>query len=294
MPSIHRSAVVDPAAQLADDVEIGPNCVVQGPAVLAAGVRLIANAYVQGPATIGEGTVLYPGSAVGLGPQDYKFKPGMPTAGVRIGRDCLIREGATVHAATRQDIPTTVGDRVFMMVNSHAGHDASVANDVVLVNGSVLAGFSQIAERVTLSGNVAVHQYNRIGRLAFLSGGSVYSTDVPPFCVGAGRNRIYAVNLVGMRRAGIDRAHITQVRVAFNRVFRRNLPRSEMLDVLAELGKDCPPVMEMREFVATGKKPLAPGAGRPTREVKFYLAATRRGEIVPSMLSGLAEDDEVD
>ncbi|MEK6703313.1 MAG: acyl-ACP--UDP-N-acetylglucosamine O-acyltransferase [Planctomycetota bacterium] len=281
MPVIHPSAIVSPHAQLAQNVEIGPGCIVQAsasaPVHLAPGVRLIANVILQGPLSIGENTTVYPNACLGLPAQDFKFSIGSPTAGVKIGAGCLIREGVTVHAATKPDIPTTIGDRVMMMVNSHAGHDAFVSNDVILANGALLAGHSHIGERANISGNCAIHQFNRVGRLAFVSGGVALSTDVPPFCVSAGRNRLHAVNLVGMRRNGLPREHITQVRWAFNQAFRRSLPRDEMLAKLLELGKDCPPVMEMHQFVLDAKRPISPGLGRPTRDLVSLVRAMRSG-----------------
>ena len=87
---------------------------------------------------------MYPGAAVGFAPQDYKFKPGMDTAGVVIGDDCIIREGATVRAASKMEAPTTLGNKVFMMANSHVGHDGSVGNNVILVNGCLLAGHTRV------------------------------------------------------------------------------------------------------------------------------------------------------
>ncbi len=282
MPEIHPSAIVNSHVELAESVVIGPGCIVQGTpgglVRLAPGVRLIANVILQGPLTIGENTTVYPNACLGLPAQDFKFSIGYPTAGVQIGSGCLIREGVTVHSATKPDAPTTIGDRVMMMVNSHAGHDAFVSNDVILANGALLAGHSHVGERANISGNCAIHQFNRVGRLAFVSGGVALSTDVPPYCVSAGRNRLHGVNLVGMRRNGIPREHITMVRWAFNKAFRRSLPRDEMISILRELGKDCPPVMEMCQFVIDAKRPISPGLGRPTRDLVSLVRAMRSGD----------------
>ncbi|MBL8990178.1 MAG: acyl-ACP--UDP-N-acetylglucosamine O-acyltransferase [Phycisphaerae bacterium] len=261
MPRIHPSAVVEPSVELSDDVQIGPGCVVTGAVKLGSGVRLIGHATIcgeLGPVEVGAGTTVYPGACVGFGGQDAKFKPGMASAGVRIGAGVTLRESATVHAATKPDRPTTVGDRVYMMVSSHVGHDATVENDVTMVNAVALGGHAHVAERAILGGSVVVHQFGRVGRMAFISGGSAFSSDVPPFCVGAGRNNLTGVNLVGLRRAGVPREHITLVRQAFRDVFRRNLMKSEALARLAELGVQCPLVLEMRDFVATGKRTIAP------------------------------------
>lgn len=270
---IHSTAVVDPAAEIADDVTIGPGCVVAGPVKLGPGVSLMANVYLQGPLTVGARTRFWPGASIGCDPQDYKVKPGFPTAGVTIGEDCLIREGVTVHAATKTDAPTRIGDRVFMMVNSHAGHDAQVGNDVIIVNGAVLAGHAQVGDKATISGNAGVHQFCRIGRFAFISGMSAISTEVPPFCVTHSRNTLAAINLVGMRRNGFSREDITLTRRAFREVFKKNLPRLQMIETLKEIagtggngsGKPCAPVMEMLEFVQTAKRPLCPYRKQPGR-----------------------------
>lgn len=269
MPMIHASAVVDPAAEIADDVVIGPGCVVVGPVKLAAGVQLLANVYLQGPLTVGERTRFWPGSTAGCDPQDYKVKPGFPTAGVVIGSDCLIREGVTIHAATKtvgEGNPTTIGDRVFMMVNSHAGHDAHVGNDVILVNGVMLAGHTRVFDKATISGNAGIHQFCRVGRLAFISGMSAISTDVPPFCVTQSRNTLAGMNLVGMRRNGVPREEITLARRAYREVFRANLPRAAMLERLEAIslelpgseGKPCSAVVEMLEFVKASKRTICP------------------------------------
>jgi len=267
---IHQTAVVDPAAELADDVVIGPGCVITGPVKLGAGVTLMANVYLQGPLTVGERTRFWPGACVGTDPQDYKVKPGFPTAGVVVGADCLIREGATVHAATKTDVPTRLGDRVFMMVNSHVGHDALVGNDVILVNGALLAGHVEVGDRATLSGNSCVHQFCRVGRFAFASGGAVVTNDLPPFLMAQGRNALASVNMVGMRRNGFARADVTLVRRAFREVFRANAPRSEMvarLEALAREGEggSSPALTEMVEFVRSCRKtimPYRPQSGR--------------------------------
>jgi UDP-N-acetylglucosamine acyltransferase len=276
MPTIHASAVVDPSAEIADDVTIGPGCVIVGPVKLAAGVSLLANVYLQGPLTVGERTRFWPGSSIGCDPQDYKVKPGFPTAGVTIGADCLIREGVTVHAATKTDTPTRIGDRVFMMVNSHAGHDAQVGNDVILVNGSVLAGHTQVFDKATISGNAGIHQFCRIGRFAFISGMSAISTEVPPFCVTHSRNTLAGMNFVGMRRNGFSRDDITLARRAYREVFRKNLPRPAMIETLAAIALQgaggaatpCAPVLEMLEFVKTAKRPICPyrAPSRGTRD----------------------------
>src|SRR5689334_22475420 len=105
MPVIHPTAAVSREIELADDVEIGPYCVLNGRVTLGAGVRLLGNNYVSGPVWIGEGTIVYPFTCVGFPPQDVKFKPGDVTAGVVIGKQCILREHVTIHAASNEHTP---------------------------------------------------------------------------------------------------------------------------------------------------------------------------------------------
>lgn len=290
MPKVHPTAVVSPEVQMHDSVEIGPYAVVEagagGKVVLDEGVTLASHCVVRafgGPVHIGSGTRVASGAVIGGDPQDFKFTPGSPTAGVRVGSNCILREHVTIHMATKLDTPTTIGDRVLMMASSHAGHDATVGNDVILANSALLAGHSKVGDRANISGCAALHQFNRVGRLGFVSGGSAFSTDVPPFCVGWGRNRIHGINLVGLRRTGTPREHIRKVLWAFVKAFRPSLPKPEQLAILDEIGQDCPPVAEMAEFVRTAKRPISPGVGRPTREMVALWRAIKDGRLEESI-----------
>ncbi|MCC5821935.1 MAG: acyl-ACP--UDP-N-acetylglucosamine O-acyltransferase [Phycisphaerales bacterium] len=265
MPNIHPTATVDEAAMLADDVEVGPYTIVSGPVTIGPGVRLLARVSIQGPATIGAGTIVYPNACIGFEPQDYKFKPGMATAGVTIGEGCLIREHVTVHASTSAEKPTRIGNRVFMMVNSHAGHDCEVRDEAILVNNTALAGHCEVHERAILSGGVMLHQFGRVGRLAMCSGGSLLTNDVPPYCMTAMRNMLVGLNLVGMRRSGMDRGEIDAVRRAYREVFRRNPPRKELLEQLKERAETSEAVSHILEFVLATKRSITPVGGHRYR-----------------------------
>ena len=262
MSQIHPTAIVEGNVTLGDNTEIGPLCVVRGDVTLGDNVRLLSSVSIQGPVTIGKGTILYPNAAIGYEPQDYKFAPGSPTAGVVIGEDTIIREHATVHAATKLDVPTKVGNRVMMMVGSHLGHDGEIGNDVVIVNNCMLAGHTQVHDRVVMSGGVMMHQFGRIGRGVMASGGSILSNDVPPFCMTAGRNMIVGLNKVGMRRSGMSKDEMEAVRETYRDVLRKNPPLSEMRDMLDERAKASAAVACIAEFVRTAQRPLTPVGGR--------------------------------
>ena len=114
-----------------------------------------------------------------------------------------------------------------------------------------------------------------------MSGGSGVSMDVPPFCIVSDRQRIAGINRVGLRRSGMPREHITRLDEAFRKVFRVHVPRPEMVQMLEELGKDCPPVMEMAQFVKDAKRAICPGPGRPPRLMTTWLHHSRRGTPIP-------------
>lgn len=262
---IHPTADVSPDCELGDGVEIGPYCILKGRVRLAAGVRLLGNNYLNGPVTIGARTVLWPFACIGFEPQDFKFAPGARTAGVVIGEDCLIREHATVHAASNDHTPTRLGNKVFMMVNTHVAHDAVVGNNVVMVNGAGLAGHGVIEDNVTLGGNAVIHQFCRIGRLVMMSGDCAVSLDVPPFCMVNERNRIGGLNTVGLRRSGMPREHITALRKAFRDLLRTPQPRAAVIAELTRRGESCPPIAEMARFIAASKRGICPGMGKGLR-----------------------------
>lgn len=262
MPKIHPTAIVDDQAKLADDVEIGPYCVITGEVTLGAGCMLLSTVHLNGPLTVGERCTFYPGSCIGFGAQDAKVKPGDITAGVVIGDDCIFREHSNVHAASNDHTPTKIGDRTFFMANAHAGHDSQVGDDVVLVVNSGLGGFAEVQDRAILSGGTMVHQFGRVGRQAMTSGMTALTNDLPPYFMAVERNTVVGLNLVGMRRSGMSRDEISAVRSAFSDVFRKHPPMNEMREMLEERAKNSKAVGEILEFIIKSKRPICPVGGR--------------------------------
>jgi UDP-N-acetylglucosamine acyltransferase len=254
MASTHRTAIVDAKAQLPDDIEIGPNCVIdckRGPVRLGPGTKLIGNVYLVGPIAMGTGNVLYPNCCIGFEPQHRKFPPASRHAGVKIGDNNLFREGATIHGGT--EIATTIGNNNLFMCNSHAGHDAIVHDNCILANGALLAGHVEMFDNVTLGGNAAIHQFCRLGRLSMMSGVIAVTQDVPPFCTAFKTGNVGSLNLVGLRRAGY-REHIRNLHTAFRILFLSgHATRTALARMEAEAGAD-PLVREMIEFVRASKR----------------------------------------
>lgn len=252
MANVHPTAVVDPSAQLAEDVIVGPNCIIEGPVRIGAGCRLVAQVFLQGPLVMGEQNTLYPMVCLGYPPQHRRFDPDSGTPGVVIGHRNVFREGATVHGGFEHQ-PTTLGDDNYLMVNSHVGHDAVIGNHCTLTNGSLVGGHVEMADHVVLGGNSGVHQFVRVGRMAMLSGAAGITQDLPPFCVSYNTRRISSLNLVGLRRAGL-RPHIGPLKQAFDILFRQGHSKPVALKRIdSQLGDD-PLCRELADFIRTSKR----------------------------------------
>ncbi len=263
MPTIHATAMVDPAATLAEDVVIGPYCQVSGPVTLAEGVVLKANVMVEGPTTLGARTVVYPFACLGFPPQDVTYKD-EPTR-LEIGADAVIREQVTMHRGTvRGGGLTRVGDRGLFMVGSHVAHDCQVADDVVFANHATLGGHVQVGSGAILGGLAAVHQRSRIGRCAMVGGMSGVEGDVIPFgSVMGNRARLSGLNLVGLKRRNFSRDDIHALRSAYRLLFAQEGTLAERLEDAQQLYADNAAVMEVVRFVAADSaRPLCqPGWG---------------------------------
>jgi UDP-N-acetylglucosamine acyltransferase len=262
MALIHPSSMVHPRVELAEDVEIGPGCVLDGPVSLGQGTRLIGNIHLVGRVVIGCGNVLYPHVCIGFEPQDRKYDPRQCGGGVMIGDNNVIREGVTIHRASGQR-PTTVGNDNYLMAQVHVGHDVVLGNQCTLANGTLLGGYVTVEDKVNIGGYGAVHQFCRVGRLAMLSGLSGVGKDLPPFCISYVPRRVESLNLVGLRRAG-HREHIPALKNAFRILYMSNHTIPTALQMLeAELGLD-PLCRELIIFVQTSKRGITGYRTGPT------------------------------
>ncbi len=252
LPTIHPTALIDPAAVLHESVHVGPYCIIEAGVRIDEGTRLIAHVHLQGPLTLGKRNVLHPFVALGGPPQDLKFDPATPGSGLVIGDDNLFREGVTLHRAT-QDKPTTVGDRNFFMANAHAGHDCVVGNDCMLANGALLAGHVTLGDRVVMGGNAGIGQFVRVGRLCMISGAEGASRDVPPFCIVHPTHRVCGLNNVGLRRAGY-RDHLPRLRRAFDILYRQGHTTPHAVDLIRAQLADDPLCLELADFAASAER----------------------------------------
>lgn len=256
MAEIHPTSIVDPDAELASDVTVGPLCVIEAGVRLGSGTRLIGSVYLRGPLVVGKNNVMYPGVRLGFEPQDSKIDLTHQGPGVVIGDDGLFREGSTIHRATR-DTPTTLGDGVLMMVGGHVGHDCYVGDRCVLTNNSALAGHVHLEEQVIVSGGAQIHQFARVGTMAMIGGGVGMVGDVPPYAMARFERSVCGINVVGLRRAKM-REHIDPLKQAYNLLYHRSHTNKTAAKLIREqLGHD-PCCVRLAEFVENAKRGLAP------------------------------------
>ncbi|WGW02809.1 acyl-ACP--UDP-N-acetylglucosamine O-acyltransferase [Tropicibacter oceani] len=212
---IHPSAYVEPGAQIGAGCHIGPFCHVGPEVVLGAGVQLKSHVVVCGRTEIGDDTVVFPFAVLGEIPQDLKFK-GEKTRLV-IGKRNRIREHVTMNTGTEGGGGVTrVGDDGLFMAGCHVAHDAQVGDRVIVVNSAALAGHCVLEDDVIIGGLSGVHQWVRIGRGAIIGAVTMVTNDVIPYgLVQAPRGKLDGLNLVGLKRKGVDRSDITALRAAF-------------------------------------------------------------------------------
>ena len=252
MSNIHPSAVVEEGAQIAASAHIGPFCYVSSKAKIGENVNLIARVSILGDTTIGEGTVVFPNACLGGGPQDHgnEFQPG---AKLIVGKRNVIRENVTMHAGTpKEHLTTVVGDDGMFMVNSHIAHDCVVGNNVIMTNNAVIGGHVHVGDGAILGGNSAVHQFCHIGRKAMIGGMSGVERDVIPFGIVTGdRGRLRGLNVIGLKRSGVDEHTVKSVTRAFMYIFKG---KEDTFDIRVEKARekfaDNPMVMEQLDFIS--------------------------------------------
>ncbi len=246
--SIHPTALVAQGAQLGADVTVGPYCVVGPDVTIGPGARLVSHVVADGHTAIGAGAVLYPFCTVGLAPQDLKYR-GEPTR-CEIGPRTQIREHCTVHRGTVTGSGVTrVGADCLLMAVVHVAHDCTLGDGVIIANNVVMGGHVEIGDGAVIGGAAALHQFVRIGRAAMVGGVSGVEADVVPFgSVIGNRARLAGLNVVGLRRRGVDKARLRTIRTAFRTLFGGGGVFAQRLGAVRAQYADEPLVMEMLAF----------------------------------------------
>ncbi len=249
---IHPTAVVSPRAVVHSSVEIGPFSIVEADAVIGQGCKLAGRTTIKSHTVLGRDVIVGEGAVLGGLPQH--ISPPEHPGRVVVGERTVIRENVTIHRAMIGEGETRIGSDCLMMVGSHAAHDVRVGNRVIITNNVLLGGHVQVGDRAVLGGAAAVHQFCRIGRLAMIGACAKVVQDVPPFVMTDGESAmIVGLNKVGLRRSGMTREEMDDLKAAYRLIHRQGLLFDEMVAALAA-AYPSGPAAEFAEFYRGGKR----------------------------------------
>ena len=257
---IHPTAVLEPTAELGENVEVGPFAYIGPEVTIGNNSRIGHGCYITGHTEIGENNIFYPYCVIGTAPQDLKYH-GEDTK-LFVGHDNVFREYVTVNRGTNTGLGySSIGSRNFFMISSHMGHDCVVEDEVILVNSVLLGGHCGLESGCKLMGGTAVNPFVTVGKLAFVGGLSRIIQDVPPFMIVEGNPaKVRRVNEVGLTRAGYDQEVIKQLDGSFRRIYRnKKLNRKEIFE---EIKRDVAASEESLYLISFLKRSLEGRHGR--------------------------------
>ena len=260
--AIHPTALVDAKATLAPGVRIGPFSVIGPEVTLEADVEIGNHVTLEGRVVLGAGVRVGHGAVLGGVPQDLKFKDGTPS-GVRIGVGTVVREHVIIHRATTAEGWTEIGRRCLIMAMSHVAHDCRLADGVIVISYAGITGHCVIGDGATVGGLAGVVPFTRIGAYAYLGGCGKLTADLPPFMLADGLPAtVRAVNVVGLRRAGVTAATRRAIQDAHALLYRSRLsPRGAVERMRRELPPD-PHVTMLIEFIEGARRGICGPPGR--------------------------------
>ncbi len=290
MRNLHPTAIIDPKAQIADGVEVGPYTIIGPDVVVGEGCVIHNHVTLTGASTLGRKVQVFPGAMVGGAPQDLKYK-GEKTI-LRVGDNTVIRECCTLHVGTELGGgETLVGNNNLIMAYVHVAHDCRLGNNIVIANAAQLAGHVQIEDGARISGLAAIHHFVRIGMCAFVAGCAKLSIDVPPFTLAEGHPaRIRGLNREGLKRRGLsDEAH-EAIKEAYRRCFRSDASQEQAFLELEEEGYckfvEVAMMVNFLKAVARGKH------GRALEAEREIVPAEERDGPLAFKLPGRAPADD--
>jgi UDP-N-acetylglucosamine acyltransferase len=238
--SIHSSAVVAAGAKVPASCTVGPFCTIGPEVTLGEECKLISHVVLEGRTRIGARNVFHPFCAVGVAPQDLKYK-GEPTA-LEMGDENTIRECVTISRGTVGGGGVTrLGSGCLLMASVHIGHDSQVGSHCILANCATLAGHVIIEDYVTLGAFCPVHQHCIVGTYSFIGGGTIVTQDVLPFSLTSSRreNKAFGINKIGLQRRGFSAERLQVLQKAFRLLLAAKLNTSQALEKIKELeGED--------------------------------------------------------
>ena len=253
--SIHPTAVVAAGAQIPESCMVGPYCTVGPDVVLGEECELVSHVVLDGKLQAGARNRFFSFACVGVAPQDLKYK-GEPT-GVTLGDDNTIREGVTISRGTDGGGGTTrVGSHCLIMAYTHIGHDSVIGDYCILANAATLAGHVVVEDYATVGALCPVHQFCRIGRYAYIGGGTTITQDVLPFSLTSAKREVhsYSMNKVGLERSGFDRERVRAIHHAYRLLLAAKMNVSQATEKLRAEGLASADVAYLVEFIEKSER----------------------------------------
>lgn len=253
---IHKTAIIDPNAELGENVSIGPYSVIGADVQIGDNSSIGPHVVVNGPTIIGKNNKIYQYASLGEAPQDKKYQ-GEPTQLI-MGDGNVIREFTTFNRGTVQDNSATrIGDNNWIMAYVHVAHDCVIKNDTIFANGASLAGHVTIGNKVVMGGFALVYQFVTVGDYSICGFSSGVKNDVPPYSLVDGMPaKAVSINIEGLRRNQFSKDEIKSIREAFKVLYREGLSFEDAKAELASMAKDQPVITLLNEFFPTMKRGL--------------------------------------
>ena len=251
---IHPTALIDPKAELADDVEVGAFSIVDAKVRIGAGTRIGPHAVITGRTTIGENNHIFQFTSIGEQPQDKKYAD--EDTELIIGDNNTIRELCTFSRGSLQGGGVTrIGNNNWIMACVHIAHDCLLGDNIIMANNASLAGHVTVGNHAILSGYSLIHQFCTVGEHSFTSFASHVNQSIPPYVTVSGEKaRVKGINSEGLKRMGYTSAQIKQVRRAYKVLYREGKPLEEAKGILAEMAEDFPEIQPMADFLKTAER----------------------------------------
>jgi len=250
---MHATSIVHPNAELADEVEIGPFCLVGEHVTIGRGTRLLAHVVVNGRTTIGEDCIIHPFATIGASSQDRKATKG-EVAYTRIGNRTILREYVSVQRGTGEGSATVVGDDCLFLAYVHIAHNCHIGNRVTMSNLAQVAGHGIVEDFATIGGMTGVHQFTRVGRYAMVGGMTRLTMDAPPYCIVEGNPpKPHGLNKEGLRRAGFGAEAIAALKRCYRTLYLSKLNTTQAIEALHQ-SPVTDEVREIIEFVTSSQR----------------------------------------
>ena len=252
---IHPTAVISKKAKLSKGVSVGPYTVIGEGVTIGEDTVINAHCVIEGRTTLGKRCQVFTGAVVGSIPQDLTYNG--QASFLEIGDENIIREYVTINPGTEENSKTVVGNHNLIMAYSHIAHNCVIGNNCIIANCGTLAGYVNIEDKAVVGGIVAIHQFTRVGSLSIIGGCSKVVSDVPPYSTCDGHPaRIYGLNLVGLKRQGVNGEAIKQLSRAFKILFNSGLSLRNALQNLSQENYSSVEVSHLIDFIKNSKRGL--------------------------------------